>query len=156
MSQPTNSIGADGQALKTCYPFLNVLEVPMSKSPKESRRPDRADDPWEVPEVDIAAWAERERKRRQAWLEGPDEEEKQAWAEAERKRRKREYRDELLDMDLDEGRRMADRLIAGVTNRMVEAPLRKLGNLLREGQDAEDRQNEPLRRRRRVYPDDDA
>ena len=126
----------------------------MSKSSRESRRPDAAD-PWAVPESDIAAWAERERKRRQAWLEGPDEEEKQAWADAERLRRKREYREELFDMDLEEGRRMADRLIAGVTNRMVEAPLRKLGDLIREGRDSEDRQKNPLRRRRRVYPDDE-
>ena len=127
----------------------------MSKSSRESRRSDPADDPWAVSETDIAAWAEREHKRRQAWLEGPDEEEKQAWADAERLRRKREYREELFDMDLDEGRRMADRLIAGVTNRMVEAPLRKLGDLIREGRDAEDRQKNPLRRRRRVYPDDE-
>ena len=126
----------------------------MSKSSRESRRTDAAE-PWAVPEADIAAWAEREHKRRQAWLEGPDEEEKQAWADAERLRRKREYREELFDMDLDEGRRMADRLIAGVTNRMVEAPLRKLGDLIREGRDAEDRQKNPLRRRRRVYPDDE-
>jgi len=123
----------------------------MSKS---SKRSDTASDPWAVPEADIAAWAERERKRRQAWLEGPSEEEKQEWADAERKRRKRDYRDELLEMDLEDGRRMADRLLAGVANRMVEAPLRKLGNLIREGQDAEDRQKEPLRRRRRVHPDD--
>jgi hypothetical protein len=66
--------------------------------------PARTDDPWLVPEADIAAWAEGERKRRQAWLEGPDEEEKRAWADAERKRRKREYRNELLDMDLDDAR----------------------------------------------------
>lgn len=123
----------------------------MSKS---SKRSDSAADPWAVPEADVAAWAERERKRRQAWLEGPNEEEKQEWADAERKRRKRDYRDELLDMDLEDGRRMADRLLAGVANRMVEAPLRKLGNLIREGQDSEDRQKEPLRRRRRVHPDD--
>jgi hypothetical protein len=127
----------------------------MSKSPKEYRRSDPHDDPWAVSETEIAAWAERERKRRQAWLEGPDEEEKQEWADAERQRRKREYRDELLDIDLDEGRRMADRLIAGFANRMVDAPLRKLGNLMREGKDAEDRQRDPLRRRRRVYPDDE-
>jgi hypothetical protein len=126
----------------------------MSKSPKESRRSDPADDPWAVPETDVAAWSERERKRRQAWLEGPNEEEKQAWADAERQRRKRDYLDDLLDMDLDEGRRMGERLVAGFANRMVEAPLRKLGNLIREGRDAEDRQKEPLRRRRRVYPDD--
>ena len=127
----------------------------MSKSSRESRRSDPAVDPWAVSEAEIAAWAERERKRRQAWLEGPDEEEKQEWADAERQRRKREYRDELLDIDVDEGRRMADRLIAGLANRMVETPLRKLGNLVREGKDAEDRKKEPLRRRRRVYLDDD-
>ena len=124
----------------------------MSKSSRESRRSDPADDPSEA---EIAAWAERERKRRQVWLEGPDEEEKQAWADAERhRRRKRADLDELLDMDLDDGRRIADRLMAGFANRMVELPLRKLGNLIREGQDAEDRQKEPLRRRRRVHPDD--
>jgi hypothetical protein len=128
----------------------------MSKSPKEYRRSDPVDDPWAVSEADIAAWAEREKKRRQAWLEGPDEEEKQEWADAERLRRKREYREELLEFDLEDGRRMADRLISGFTNRMVESPLRKLGSLIREGQDAEDRKRDPLRRRRRVYPEDDA
>ena len=127
----------------------------MKKTSRESPRSDPPDDPWAVPETDIAAWAERERKRRQAWLEGPNEEEKEAWADAERQRRKREHLDELLDMDLHEGRRMADRLIAGFANRMVESPLRKLGDLIREGRDTEDRQRDPLRRRRRVYPDDD-
>ena len=135
----------------------------MSKSPTESRRSDTASDtanePWSVSEPDIAAWAERERKRRQAWLEGPNEEEKQAWADAERQRRKRQYRDELLDIDLfdidlEEGRRFADRMIAGFQNRMVDTPLRKLGDLLREGRSVEDRKKEPLRRRRRVYPDE--
>lgn len=135
----------------------------MSKSPSESRRSDTASDkanePWSVPEPDIAAWAERERKRRQAWLEGPNEEEKQAWADAERQRRKRQYRDELLDidifdLDLEDGRRFADRMIAGFQNRMVDIPLRKLGDLLREGRSVESREKEPLRRRRRVYPDE--
>ena len=135
----------------------------MSKSHTESRRSDTASDtanePWSVPEPDVTAWAERERKRRQAWLEGPNEEEKQAWADAERQRRKRQYRDELLDIDLfdidlEEGRRFADRMIAGFQNRMVDTPLRKLGDLLREGRSVEDRKKEPLRRRRRVYPDE--
>src|SRR5260370_28052676 len=105
----------------------------MSKSPTESRRSDSASDtanePWAVPEADIAAWAERERKRRQAWLEGPNEEDKQAWADAERQRRKRQYREELLDIDLfdiylDEGWRMAeliaDRLMVGFKDRLGE------------------------------------
>ena len=137
----------------------------MSKASTESRRSNSASDtysehePWSVPETDIAAWAEREKKRRQAWLEGPNEEEKQAWADAERQRRKRQYRDDLLDIDLfdidlDEGRRFADRMMAGFTNRMVDTPLRKLGDLLREGRNVESRRTEPLRRRRRVHPDD--
>src|SRR3954449_6827125 len=115
----------------------------MSKASTESRRSDSASDaftehePWSVSESDVAAWAEREKKRRQAWLEGPNEEERQAWADAERQRRKRQYRDDLLDIDLfdidlDEGRRMADRMadrmMAGFTSRMVETPLRKLGD----------------------------
>ena len=128
----------------------------MSKS---SKRSDSAADPWAVPEADVAAWAERERKRRQAWLEGPNEEDRQAWADAERKRRKRQYREELLDIDLfdidlEDGRRFADRMMAGFTNRMVDTPLRKLGDLLREGRGVDSRQKEPLRRRRRVYPDE--
>jgi hypothetical protein len=135
----------------------------MSKSPSESRRSDTASDtanePWSVQEADITAWAEREKKRRQAWLEGPNEEEKQAWADAERQRRKRQYRDELLDIDLfdidlEDGRRFADRMMASFQNRMVDTPLRKLGDLLREGRNVESRQKEPLRRRRRVYPDE--
>lgn len=126
----------------------------MSKGPRESRRSDPADDPWEVSETDIAAWAEREKKRRQAWLEGPDEDEKQEWADAERHRRKREYLEDLLDMDFEDGRRVTNRLLAGFANRIVETPLRKLSDLIREGRDAEDRKREPLRRRRRVYPDD--
>ncbi|QPF94525.1 hypothetical protein [Bradyrhizobium commune] len=137
----------------------------MSKASTDSRRSESASEtfsehePWAVPEADIAAWAEREKKRRQAWLEGPNEEEKQAWADAERQRRKRQYREDLLDIDLfdidfEEGRRMADRMMTGFTNRMVETPLRKLGDLLREGRGAESRQRDPLRRRRRVHPDD--
>ena len=132
----------------------------MSKSPTEARRsdtaPETANEPWSVSEADIAAWADRERRRRQAWLEGPNEDDKQAWADAERQRRKRQYRDELLDidLDLDDGRRIADRMMAGFKNRMVETPLRKLSDLLREGRDVESREREPLRRRRRVYPDE--
>ena len=136
----------------------------MSKSPTESRRSESASDtgnePWAVSEADVAAWAEREKKRRQAWLEGPNEDDKKAWAEAERLRRKRQYREELLniddlfDVDLEEGRRIADRMMAGFTNRLVDTPLRKLGDLLREGRSVESREREPLRRRRRVYPDE--
>ena len=139
----------------------------MSKASTETRRSENANfsdnEPWAVSDADVAAWAEREKKRRQAWLEGPNEDEKQAWADAERQRRKRQYREDLLDIDLfdfdlDEGKRfadrMADRMMAGIRDRMVETPLRKLGDLLREGRDSESRSREPLRRLRRVHPDD--
>jgi hypothetical protein len=148
--------------LSFAYPYWRLF---MSKASTESRRSETVieNEPWAVHESDIAAWAEREKKRRQAWLEGPSEDEKQAWADAERQRRKRQYREDLLDIDLfdidlDEGRRMADRMadrmMAGIKDRMVETPLRKLGDLLREGRSAEYRSKEPLRRRRRVHPDD--
>jgi hypothetical protein len=147
--------------LSFAYPYWRLF---MSKASTESRRPESdtvsEHEPWAVPDSDVAAWAEREKKRRQAWLEGPNEEDKQAWADAERQRRKRQYRDELLDIDhlfdidLEEGRRFADRMIAGFQNRMVDTPLRKLGDLLREGRSVESREKEPLRRRRRVYPDE--
>jgi hypothetical protein len=150
--------------LSFAYPYWRLF---MSKASTESKRSESdtvsEHEPWAVPESDVAAWAEREKKRRQAWLEGPNEEEKQIWADAERQRRKRQYREDLLDIDLfdidlDEGRRMADRMadrmMAGFKDRMVETPLRKLGDLLREGRNSESRSREPLRRRRRVHPDD--
>jgi hypothetical protein len=38
-------------------------------------------------DAEIEEWAERERKRREAWLKGPTQEEKAAWARHERARR---------------------------------------------------------------------
>ena len=37
-------------------------------------------------DVDAAEWAERERKRREAWLAGPSEAERLAWARRELRR----------------------------------------------------------------------
>jgi hypothetical protein len=44
-------------------------------------------DPLEPSEAEIEAWAERERKRREAWPSGPTAEEKALWAWRERERR---------------------------------------------------------------------
>src|SRR3712207_5739425 len=38
-------------------------------------------------DVDADDWAERERRRRRAWLDGPSEDERIAWARRERRRR---------------------------------------------------------------------
>jgi hypothetical protein len=48
-----------------------------------------ADDPNLVDpsDEDIEAWAEGERQRRAAWLEGPTEDQKAAWAREQRQRR---------------------------------------------------------------------
>ncbi len=43
-------------------------------------------DSFEPGPEEIAAWAQRERRRRQAWLAGPGEEEKQEWARRYRRR----------------------------------------------------------------------
>src|SRR3569832_1770078 len=146
--------------LSFVYPYWRLF---MSKASTESRRSESdtfsEHEPWAVSDADIAAWAEREKRSRQAWLDVPNEEEKQACADAERQRRKRQYREDLLDIDLfdidlDEGRRMADRMadrmMAGFRDRMVDTPLRKLGDLLRAGRNAEIRRTAPLRRRPRV------
>jgi hypothetical protein len=44
-------------------------------------------DPFDPSEAEIEAWAELERKRRQAWPSGPTAEEKAVWAWRERERR---------------------------------------------------------------------
>ena len=49
------------------------------------------DDPivLEPTEAELEEWAERERKRREAWLQGPTAEERAAYVRAERDRRAR-------------------------------------------------------------------
>lgn len=66
---------------------------------RESTRPEEHDertydygrrhtpDELEPTREEVDAWAERERKRREAWLQGPDEEERYEWARRERGRR---------------------------------------------------------------------
>jgi hypothetical protein len=50
--------------------------------------PDLDETPFLEPSAaDIEAWAAQERRRREAWLQGPTEEQKAAWARRERDRR---------------------------------------------------------------------
>jgi hypothetical protein len=49
-----------------------------------TQQPDFVDGPQEE---DVDAWAEEERRRRQAWLNGPSDFEKQRWARREGRRR---------------------------------------------------------------------
>jgi hypothetical protein len=126
----------------------------------------KSSDPDAVSESEIEAWAEREHKRRQAWLEGPSESERQEWARLERRRRIREHHDYpeywSLDAELAEGRRITDRwqrdlafALTGVVSRLVESPYRILGSLIREGRERESEHYAPKGRKPRVRLDDD-
>jgi hypothetical protein len=148
------------------YLFL-VLEVfAMNKKPRSPDHPnqDHDPDPGEdlVSKSDIESWAERERQRRRAWLEGPTDAERDEWADLERRRRRR--RRSLTDEDdVAEGRRIADRwqrdaelVLAGIAGRLFESPFSLLGYLAREGRDFEEEFEVRRRRRRRVPTDDEA
>jgi hypothetical protein len=133
----------------------------MPKEPKASHASDKDDDYHGVPEAEVNAWAERVRRRRQAWLEGPQEEEKRAWA-ARQSRRHAINADEEDDLDLIEGRRVLDRMqidaalaLYGAANLLLQAPYRLVGGLVRSGRAWEDEALETLRRRRRVRLDDE-
>jgi hypothetical protein len=123
-----------------------------------------SDDPYYgIPKSDVDAWTERERERRRRWLEGPSEEEKREWASRQWRRRRRDKGRHLDEDDFEEGRRVADRLqhdaalaLVGAANRLVEAPYRILGDLVRSGRDWEEDFLAPVRRRRRVrYREED-
>jgi hypothetical protein len=59
----------------------------MTSQSSESMPAGEERDPLEPSEAEIGAWAERERKRREAWPSGPTAEEKAVWASRERDRR---------------------------------------------------------------------
>jgi hypothetical protein len=105
-------------------------------------------------------WADREKKRRKAWLDGPSEEEKQEWLE--RRSRRKGYDNSSEDEDIEEGRRIAARwerdfgwAVTGLVSRLMDSRYAILGNLVREGREAEDLYLASRRRRRRVFSDDD-
>ena len=137
-----------------------------SRQPRQPQNFDRGEEAYAMPEAEIEAWAERERQRRRAWLEGPTDEEKRAWAQRERRRRLREQDRDMNDghyeTDLEEGRRKAESLhydaalaLVGAANRLAEAPYQVLGSVIRAGREWETEQYTPRPGRRRVRLDDD-
>jgi len=110
--------------------------------------------------IEVEQWADREKKRRKAWLDGPSEEEKQEWLE--RRSRRKEHDSSSEDEDIEEGRRIAARwerdigwAVTGLASRLMDSRYALLGNLVREGREAEDHYLASRRRRRRVFSDDD-
>jgi hypothetical protein len=109
---------------------------------------------------EVERWADREKKRRKAWLDGPSEEEKREWIE--RHSRRKAYDRPSEDEDIEEGRRIAARwerdigwAVMGFASRLMDSRYAILGNLVREGREAEDEYLASRRRRRRVFWDDD-
>jgi len=119
----------------------------------------------------VEAWAERERRRRQAWLDGPSEEEKERWARRQRRRRRSHddwddrpvdrRRDDDDDEDDEDLRDRADRLrreailaAEGALDYAMRWPFRAWSHLVRAGRDWEDEDFQPRRRRRISYYDD--
>src|SRR5262245_63649497 len=110
------------------------MERPMSR---DDRDPNPSDDPYHgIPKTEVESWAERERERRRKWLEGPSEEEKREWAARQARRRRLDKDRHFDDDDVEEGRRVADRLqhdaalaLVGVANRLADAPYRIFGDL---------------------------
>ena len=111
----------------------------------------------EPTEAELQEWAERERKRREAWLQGPSAEERAAYIRAERDRRAAEAQDQEA--------RIAERLrqmriypreaqlaAEGAMSLLVKWSRQGFAELVRAGRAWEEEVAEP--RRRRVPIDD--
>jgi hypothetical protein len=112
-------------------------------------------------EAEIAEWAERERKRREAWLSGPTAEERAAFARRERERRLADMAGER-DANAAERDRMVRRYgretqlaAEGAINLVWTWSRRSFAELVRAGRDWEQESGQTLRRRR-VPMDDEA
>jgi hypothetical protein len=115
----------------------------------------------EPTDQDVEDWAEREKKRREAWLAGPTEAEKREWRRRQRDigelRELREASDEsdaTLERELERRlRRDAYLVRAGILDLLLHWPPRLGAKLIRGGLDAQyDYYTEPASRRR-VPPD---
>jgi hypothetical protein len=69
-----------------------MADEPQKTAPSTTRSRSRRlsieedyDPDWGPTDEDVDDWAERERRRREAWLKGPTDEEKRAWAASRRR-----------------------------------------------------------------------
>jgi hypothetical protein len=115
----------------------------------------------EPTDQDVEDWAEREKKRREAWLAGPTEVEKREWrrrqqdiGELREPRGASDEPDSTLERELEQRlRRDAYLVRAGILDLLLHWPPRLGAKLIRGGLDAQyDYYTEPASRRR-VPPD---
>lgn len=132
---------------------------------------DRVDGPPGIGPTDdeVAAWAEQEHLRRQAWLSGPTDEEKHEWRRRERQRRlarlgyanEAEPIGDLLRLAQDDRRRLSRRYAReaqlateGLGLLLATLPFRMIAELVSAGREFEEDYSQPQRRRVPLYDDD--
>ena len=111
---------------------------------------------------EIEAWAERERKRREDWLQGPDEDERAAFARRVRQRRiARLYRDpgeiDAFELAREMARypREAQLAVEGAMSLLWRWYRHRMADFVEAGREWEEGSAKPARRRR-VRLDDDS
>jgi hypothetical protein len=111
----------------------------------------------EPAEQEAEEWAEREKKRRDAWLAGPSEAEKREWMRRQRSRREARERYDAADLSDSELERELERRLrreaylarVGMVDLLLRWPPRLAAKLIRAGLDAQyDYYTEPAYRRR--------
>jgi hypothetical protein len=119
-------------------------------------------DPLEPTQAEIDAWAARERKRREAWLNGPGEDERAEYAKRLRQRRLSDAFDEG-ETRIEEGVRLGVRYgretqlaAEGALNVLYRWSRRTFAELVRAGREWEEETSLPNRRRRVPLDDEDA
>jgi hypothetical protein len=111
---------------------------------------------------EIEAWADQERKRREAWLKGPTPEEKKAWARRERARRRAEAeaaQDEAAlkgEPSVLRYPREAQLVAEGAVSLAWKMSQRSLGLLVRAGREWEEEWAKPRRPHRVPLDEDDS
>ena len=117
-------------------------------------------DPLEPTQAEIDAWVARERARRQAWLNGPDEEERMAYARRLRHRRLADAFDEGESVIQEKVRlgvrygRESQLAAEGAMTLFYRWSRRTMAELIRAGREWEEETSLP-NRRRRVSIDDE-
>ena len=114
----------------------------------------------EPTQAEIDAWVAKEKARRQAWLAGPNEEEREAYAKRLKQRRVAETFDEGTHL-IDEGVRRGVKVgregqlaVEGAMALLYRWSRRTMTDLVRAGREWEEETAMPSRRRRVPFDDD--
>jgi hypothetical protein len=119
-------------------------------------------DPLEPTQAEIDAWVSRERARRQEWLNGPNDEEREAYANRLRHRRLADAFDEGENR-IQEGVRTGVRVgregqlaVEGAMTLLYRWSRRTMAELIRAGREWEEETSLPNRRRRVPLDDEES